>query len=577
MLQVENLSKTYRQKDREIAALKNISFAVNQGEILGLVGKSGGGKSTLMKILRGMESFDCGKILLDGLTITPDSGDDVKRAQMSVTAIHLQRDFALWTESAVKNVVRRVHSRSTGYEVLPIPEDHNYQEMYQEALYYLRLVGLEKKANHLATVLSGGEKQRLLIARQLARKPKILLLDEPATMACPATKQEVLDTIKTVNRELNLTIIVVSHLPEIHAFLADRLIWLEGGEIVAEGKPTEILTRFLAGMGEVQPLAVRSNPEPLIRVRGLCKRNCLVSTGEVLEVLAMKDINFDINQGEITSIIGNSGGGKTTLLKIMQGVRMPDEGSVFYRHGQNWVDMMVYSPERMEVRQGLGIMYQEFALYAGEMIIEQIAYQLGVKGTDVVENARAMAEEMGISDKVLDIIYAMADMSEEDAKAALEALGLTRDIFKDLFPRFPATEAEKFAKPLFELLSLDPEVLWKLPDQLSGGEKVRASLAILLAARPRVLILDEPFGDIDPITLREVSNAIKSINAELGTTILLVSHHVDFVKEVSHRAIFFESGAIVADGKPVDVGNIFLSSCNAPYLKRLEELFAAGR
>ncbi|MDD1733500.1 MAG: ATP-binding cassette domain-containing protein [Methanothrix sp.] len=577
MLQVENLSKTYRQKDREIAALKNISFAVNQGEILGLVGKSGGGKSTLMKILRGMESFDCGKILLDGLTITPDSGDDVKRAQMSVTAIHLQRDFALWTESAVKNVVRRVHSRSTGYEVLPIPEDHNYQEMYQEALYYLRLVGLEKKAHHLATVLSGGEKQRLLIARQLARKPKILLLDEPATMACPATKQEVLDTIKTVNRELNLTIIVVSHLPEIHAYLADRLIWLEGGEIVAEGKPTEILTRFLAGMGEVQPLAVRSNPEPLIRVRGLYKRNCLVSTGEVLEVLAMKDINFDINQGEITSIIGNSGGGKTTLLKIMQGVRMPDEGSVFYRHGQNWVDMMVYSPERMEVRQGLGIMYQEFALYAGEMIIEQIAYQLGVKGTDVVENARAVAEEMGISDKVLDIIYAMADMSEEDAKAALEALGLTRDIFKDLFPRFPATEAEKFAKPVFELLSLDPEVLWKLPDQLSGGEKVRASLAILLAARPRVLILDEPFGDIDPITLREVSNAIKSINAELGTTILLVSHHVDFVKEVSHRAIFFESGAIVADGKPVDVGNIFLSSCNAPYLKRLEELFAAGR
>ena len=577
MLQVENLSKTYRQKDREIAALKNISFAVNQGEILGLVGKSGGGKSTLMKILRGMESFDCGKILLDGLTITPDSGDDVKRAQMSVTAIHLQRDFALWTESAVKNVVRRVHSRSTGYEVLPIPEDHNYQEMYQEALYYLRLVGLEKKANHLATVLSGGEKQRLLIARQLARKPKILLLDEPATMACPATKQEVLDTIKTVNRELNLTIIVVSHLPEIHAYLADRLIWLEGGEIVAEGKPTEILTRFLAGMGEVQPLAVRSNPEPLIRVRGLYKRNCLVSTGEVLEVLAMKDINFDINQGEITSIIGNSGGGKTTLLKIMQGVRMPDEGSVFYRHGQNWVDMMVYSPERMEVRQGLGIMYQEFALYAGEMIIEQIAYQLGVKGTDVVENARAVAEEMGISDKVLDIIYAMSDMSEEDAKAALEALGLTRDIFKDLFPRFPATEAEKFAKPVFELLSLDPEVLWKLPDQLSGGEKVRASLAILLAARPRVLILDEPFGDIDPITLREVSNAIKSINAELGTTILLVSHHVDFVKEVSHRAIFFESGAIVADGRPEDVGNIFLSSCNAPYLKRLEELFAAGR
>jgi methyl coenzyme M reductase system subunit A2 len=114
-------------------------------------------------------------------------------------------------------------------------------------------------------------------------------------------------------------------------------------------------------------------------------------------------------------------------------------------------------------------MYQEFALYAGEMIIEQIAYQLGVKGTDVIENARAVAEEMGISDKVLDVIYAMTDMSEEDAKAALEALALTREIFKDLFPRFPSTEAEKFARPIFQLFSLDPEVMWKLPEQLSGG------------------------------------------------------------------------------------------------------------
>ena len=211
MLQIENLRKTYRLKDREIVALKDISFSVGPGEILGLVGKSGGGKSTLMKILRGMESFDSGKIILDGITITADSSDEVVRAQLAVTAIHLQRDFALWTESALKNVVRRIHSRSTGFEVLPIPEDHNYDEMYEEAMYYLRLVGLGDKAQHLATILSGGEKQRLLIARQLAKKPKILLLDEPATMACPATKQEVLDAIKNVNKELNLTIIAVSY------------------------------------------------------------------------------------------------------------------------------------------------------------------------------------------------------------------------------------------------------------------------------------------------------------------------------------------------------------------------------
>lgn len=574
MLLIENLRKTYRLKDREIVALKDISFSVRPGEIVGLVGKSGSGKSTLMKILRGMEGFDSGKIILDGITIAPDSSDEVVRAQLAVTAIHLQRDFALWTESALKNVVRRIHSRSTGFEVLPIPEDHNYDEMYEEAMYYLRLVGLGDKAQHLATILSGGEKQRLLIARQLAKKPKVLLLDEPATMACPATKQEVLDAIKNVNKELNLTIIVVSHLPEVHEYLADRVIWLEKGEIVADGKPREILDNFMAGIGRLEPLRPIPNARPLIKVRGLCKRNCLVGLGEVLNVLKMENLNFDINEGEITSLIGNSGGGKTTLLKIMQGVRMPDEGVVYYRYGDKWVDMMTYSPDRMNVRRTLGIMYQEFALYAGEIIIDQIAYQLGVKGQDVIEHARAMAEELGISDKVLDILYTLTDMSEEEAKAAFEALGLNRDIFKDLFPRFPTTEARRFAEPIFELMSLDPEVMWKLPEQLSGGEKVRATLAILLAARPKILILDEPFGDIDPITLREVSNAIKKINAEYDTTIILVSHHVDFVKEVSHRAMLMEKGALVADGDPAEVCNAFLASCHAPYLKYLEERYA---
>ncbi|VVB69005.1 putative ABC transporter ATP-binding protein [uncultured archaeon] len=471
-------------------------------------------------------------------------------------------------------MVRRIHSRSTGFEVLPIPEDHNYDEMYEEAMNYLRLVGLGDKAQHLATILSGGEKQRLLIARQLAKKPKILLLDEPATMACPATKQEVLDAIKNVNKELNLTIIVVSHLPEVHEYLADRLIWLEKGEIVADGKPREVLDKFMAGIGRLEPLKSIPNARPLIKVRGLCKRNCQVSVGEVLNVLDMENLNFDINEGEITSLIGNSGGGKTTLLKIMQGVRMPDEGVVYYRYGDKWVDMIAYSPDRMNVRRTLGIMYQEFALYAGEIIIDQIAYQLGVKGQDVIEHARAVAEEMGISDKVLDIIYTLTDMSEEDAKAAFEALGLNRDIFKDLFPRFPTTEARKFAEPIFELMSLDPEVMWKLPEQLSGGEKVRASLAILLAAKPKILILDEPFGDIDPITLREVSNAIKKINMEFDTTVILVSHHVDFVKEVSHRAMLIEKGALVADGDPGEICNAFLASCNAPYLKYLEERYA---
>lgn len=571
MLQVDNISKVYELKDRRVEALRGVSFDAREGEILGIVGRSGSGKSTLLKILRGIETFDSGRIVIDGLEISPDSGPELIQKQRQITAIHLQRDFGLWTEPALKNVARRVYSRMTGYETIPTEYDPEYEGVMAEAMDYLKLVGLDKKANHLATILSGGEKQRLLIARQLAKRPKLLLLDEPATMACPATKQEVLDAIKNVNRELGITTVVVSHLPEVHRYLADRMIWLDKGEILDEGKPEEILNRFLSLLGDAEPLAPRTQAPPAIKIVDLRKRNYLVGTGEVLRI---EDLNLEIKDGEITALIGSSGGGKTTLLKIVQGIARPNEGSVLYRLGDGWVDMVEYSRDRMEVRRNIGIMYQEFALFPGETILEQIAYKLGVKGQDVIDYARKVAEEMKISDKILDVIYTLTDMTEDEAKTILDKLGLTRDIFEELFPRFPETEARRYAEPVFRVLDLEPSILEKYPHQLSGGEKVRVSIALLMASNPGVLILDEPFGDIDPITLRGVANAIKRINAEFNTTILLVSHHVDFVREISHRAILFENGAVLADGDPEEVCDLFVSRCDASYLEPQPETTA---
>lgn len=571
MLQVDNISKVYELKDRRVEALRGVSFDAREGEILGIVGRSGSGKSTLLKILRGIETFDSGRIVIDGLEISPDSGPELIQKQREITAIHLQRDFGLWTEPALKNVARRVYSRMTGYETIPTEYDPEYEGVMAEAMDYLKLVGLDKKANHLATILSGGEKQRLLIARQLAKRPKLLLLDEPATMACPATKQEVLDAIKNVNRELGITTVVVSHLPEVHRYLADRMIWLDKGEILDEGNPEEILNRFLSLLGDAEPLAPRTQAPPAIKIVDLRKRNYLVGTGEVLRI---EDLNLEIKDGEITALIGSSGGGKTTLLKIVQGIARPNEGSVLYRLGDGWVDMVEYSRDRMVVRRNIGIMYQEFALFPGETILEQIAYKLGVKGQDVIDYARKVAEEMKISDKILDVIYTLTDMTEDEAKTILDKLGLTRDIFEELFPRFPETEARRYAEPVFRVLDLEPSILEKYPHQLSGGEKVRVSIALLMASNPGVLILDEPFGDIDPITLRGVANAIKRINAEFNTTILLVSHHVDFVREISHRAILFENGAVLADGDPEEVCDLFVSRCDASYLEPQPETTA---
>lgn len=567
MLEVNNLVKEYSIGSEKIRALDGISFNMNKGEIVGLIGRSGGGKSTLLNIIRGLEPFDEGALKLDGLEVLPDSSDDVLSELKRNTAIHFQRSFSLWSDYAVNDVLRKIYSLRIGYEALPPVELPDYDEMMEEAMRYLRLVGMEKKARHVDYILSGGEKQRVIIARQLAKKPKILLLDEPATMACPATKQEILDTIKNVNDETGLTVLCASHLPEVHRYLVDRLIWLENGKIINEGDPELVINDFLKNLPELVPLSKKKPGRKRIAIKldNITQRYYLISL--MGETLRFDSLSFNINEGDITSIIGPSGAGKTVLWKMMAGFIFPKHGKVLYRDDGEWVNMSKYHKKRMNVRRRTGIMFQEFALSPHEPIIDQIAFKLGVKGQHVIEDALKRAEELEIPEQVLDKLYQIVDMSEMNAKDELQELGFSQEILGALFPRFPHTETVKYAESVFDALDLSMGVLNKYPQQLSGGENVRAMLAITLAHRPDILLLDEPFGDLDPITLRDVTNSLKRINQEFGTTIVLVSHHLDFVREVSHRVIMIEEGKLVMDGKPGPVCDELVRRSGAAYLR----------
>ncbi len=185
----------------------------------------------------------------------------------------------------------------------------------------------------------------------------------------------------------------------------------------------------------------------------------------------------------------------------------------------------------------------------------------------MVHDAQERAEKLGITENVLDTIYQLVDMPGTDAKEKLEALGYSPAIFSELFPRFPHTETVKYAETVFGTLDLSMDVLDKYPQELSGGEKVRAMLAITLAPHPDILLLDEPFGDLDPITLRDVTNSLKRINEQFGTTILLISHHLDFVKEVSHRAILIDDGEYIMGGEPDVVCDELIKRSGALYLQ----------
>ena len=565
MIKVENVSKDYELDDgTKVTAVKDISFEVKEGEILGIMGRSGSGKTTLLRALRGVEHIDAGKITVGDVSVDAGSSQFYYNNLKKVTAIHLQRSFGVWPDTVRENVLRKLYARryfdegDTNFEVAE-------SEFGEEADELLELVSLTHKADHYASVLSGGEKQRLIMARQLAKKPKALLLDEPATMACPKTKQEILDAVKKINKELNITVVLVSHLPDVQKYLADRVILLEDGQIADEGTPEEICDKFMADMEPIVDIENISTDKDLIDVKDVYKRFYLLTGGEVLQ---MKDINFKVQDKNILSIIGPSGAGKTVLLRMLGGLDYPDKGDILYYSEGEWRDIEMPGLSRMKIRSKLGFMHQEFALSHYATVLNQLAARLGYKNANVVKEAQERAKRIGVSEELLDSFYLLTDLSEMEAKHRLEQIGLDADILNDLFPRFPETATKEAVADIFESLDLDLDILHRRSYELSGGQKVRVMLALILVSRPKFLLLDEPFGDLDPVTLRDVTNSLKKISHDYGITVVMISHNTDFIKELSNRAIFMDDGKIIDDSENIDeIVDNFIDFCHADYLK----------
>ncbi|MCC7553192.1 MAG: ATP-binding cassette domain-containing protein [Methanobacteriaceae archaeon] len=563
MIKLENVSKTYELDDGgKIQALKNINLDIKEGEILGIIGKSGSGKSSLLRVLRGVEKIDEGTISIDDISVKEDSTQLYYNMLKKKTAIHLQRSFGLWPETVKQNVLRKLYG--VLYNDEASTDFDEAESMFgEEADKILEYVSLSDKSDHYAPVLSGGEKQRLIMARQLAKKPKVLLLDEPATMACPKTKQEILDSVKRINKELNITVVIVSHLPEVHKYLADRVLLMDDGKIIKEGNANEITDEFLSEMDPIVDIKNISKDKDIINVQNIFKRFFLLTGGEVLEI---EDINFKVQKENILSLVGPSGAGKTILLRLMAGLDYPDDGEIEYKLNDEWVGIAIPGLNRMKIRSRLGFMHQEFALSHYSTVLDQLAVKLGYKNQEIVKNARKRAEELDLNDELLDSLYLLIDLPENEARARLEQIGLIPDILDELFPKFPESATKEAVKDIFEKLDLPIDILSRKSYELSGGQKVRVMLALVLISNPKILLLDEPFGDLDPITLRTVTNSLKKTSVDLKITTVMVSHNTDFIKELSNRSIFMDNGHILKDGTSDDIVKEFIEFCKADYL-----------
>lgn len=233
ILSVRQLVKTY---PNGVQALKGVSFDVQKGEFLVIIGLSGSGKSTLLRCLNRLHDPTSGEILFNGTDIAKVEGDEVRSVRRRIGMI-FQHFNLIPRHSVLSNVLMgRLGGTSNWASIF----GRWTQEDRQRALEYLRLVGISEKAKIRADQLSGGQQQRVAIARALTQNPEILLADEPVASLDPATCHTVMDYLRKVNRELGITVVANLHFLSLVREYATRVIALKGGEIVYEGSPHNI-------------------------------------------------------------------------------------------------------------------------------------------------------------------------------------------------------------------------------------------------------------------------------------------------------------------------------------------------
>jgi methyl coenzyme M reductase system subunit A2 len=352
---------------------------------------------------------------------------------------------------------------------------------------------------HIARDLSGGEKQRVVLARQLAKGPFLLCADEPTGTLDPKTSTVVHDLLNEAAEKNKMGMIVTSHFSQVVEDICDRAILLEEGEIIGIGSPTDIINKFMEKAHDTEKFEEAELGENILISRDVAKRYLSVDRGVIK---AVDGVSFNVSEREIFGIIGTSGAGKTTLSRIIAGIIEPTGGEMNIRIGEEWIDMTKPGiPFRGRAKAYIGLLHQEYDLYPHRTVLDNLTDAIGLE----------FPKELAVRKAI--ITLRMAGFNEEKSRDILE----------------------------------------RRPDQLSEGEKHRVALAQVLIREPRIVLLDEPTGTMDPITKIDVKHSIMHAREEIDETFIVVSHDMDFVTDICDRLALMRGGKIVKIGPTMDV------------------------
>lgn len=514
---IEQLAFSYPNMEK--LALKNINLTIDSGEFVVICGKSGCGKSTLIRHLKTVLTpygKREGDIYFQGKLL--DLVDD--RTQSSQIGYVLQSP-----ENQI--VTDKVwHELAFGLESLGYDNNTIRLRVAEMASFF----GIQTWFRKNVTELSGGQKQLLNLASIMAMQPSVLILDEPTSQLDPITASDFLKTIKKINEELGITIVMVEHDLEEVFNMADRIILMDAGEVIIDDKPKNVgkkVKQLMPDMFEAMPSPIKIasslniNETPITVKEGRYFINELFVNEEVAYTRVeddkeynniysdkaaikmkdvwfkyekdgndiVKDLNFEVKEGEFFCVVGGNGTGKSTTVSLICGINKPYRGKV-----------EVFEKNIKE--------YKNKELFNNNIaILPQDPQSLFVKNT------------------------------------------VEKDLY-EMFPKLGMSKREKINKieKISKLVEIE-DLLNNHPYDLSGGEQQRAALAKVLLLEPKLLILDEPTKGLDAHFKVKFAKIINKL-IENKVTVVMVSHDIEFCASYAHRCALFFDGSIVTSNTP---------------------------
>ncbi|QHQ17249.1 dipeptide ABC transporter ATP-binding protein [Pectobacterium parmentieri] len=524
LLRVDGLSVTFPSPFGPVRSVKNLSFQVNAGEILALVGESGSGKSVTARTLVGLsgEGVDVQAKAIE-LTRHDGSQCDLRyltdRDWRSIRGreIGFVLQDALVSLDPLRKIGQEVAEPILTHRLLP------RQQVPARVAELLTKAGIPDPENRAAQYpheLSGGLRQRALIASALAAGPQLLIADEPTT-ALDATVQKQVLKVFTALAQAGHGVLLITHDLAVVADVADRVIVMQQGSLVEGGEARQILSapthpytrkllaaiptastrgKWLAGADPLQGSIAPSLTTDHITTDTVALTVDRIAVSfkrpDGSRMQAVNQVSLQIKRGETLGIVGESGSGKTTLGKVILALQKPDSGDVRLADSA-WSTLT--ERERRPLRAHIQTITQDpLSSFDPQFTVAQILRQ---------------------------------------------PLRLRRDLSEN--------EKQRRILTLLEYVGLTPDLLTRRPTALSGGQRQRVSIAQALASEPEILICDEPVSALDVTTQAQVLDLLVALQRQLGLTMLFISHDLGVVQHMSHRIAVMKDGDIVETG-PVE-------------------------